>query len=65
MSPAWECEVLATGHREVPKSDFFFNVFLISFYSEASKVFIRRKKSTVLVDRHMGGLRETCPQSDL
>ena len=26
--------------------------------SETSKVFIRRKKSTVPVDRHMGGLRE-------
>ena len=28
------------------------------FLSEASKVFIRRKKRTVRVDRHMGGLRE-------
>ena len=26
--------------------------------SEASKVFIRRKNSTVRVDRHTGGLRE-------
>ena len=33
--------------------------------SETSKVFIRRKKSTVCVDRHTGGLRELHPCGSL
>ena len=33
--------------------------------SEASKVFIRRKKSIICVDRHMGRLKEQVPGSGL
>ena len=33
--------------------------------SETIEEFIRRKKSKVLVDRHMGRLRESCPHGGL